>query len=331
MEVSEIIQSIDIPEYISQYIELEEKGGELWGLSPFKAERTPSFSLDPETGYWYDFSSGFGGNLIDFVIRHDDVGVREAVGILKKYANIVESEKNGNVKMEASRIAKRYRYHQKKTPVCTAKILSDDYMERFEFRRDKLKIWNDEGIPYDVMYKYGIRYDALDDRIVYPIRNYDGDIVSVCGRTCDPDYKEHGLRKYTYLQSIGTVDTIYGYYEHSRDIKEKKEFILFEGCKSVLKADAWGIKNTGAILTSHLSDNQFRFLLKLSNYYSVRIVFALDSDVDIMKDDNIKRLLSYARVDWVKNRNNMLQEKDSPVDAGEGIWQQLYYTREALN
>ena len=65
MEVADIIEAIDIAEYISQFVDLEEKGGELWGLSPFKDENTPSFSLNPEKGFWYDFSAGVGGNLID--------------------------------------------------------------------------------------------------------------------------------------------------------------------------------------------------------------------------------------------------------------------------
>lgn len=56
MELSELIESVDILEYISQYTEFTEKNGEYWALSPFKDEKTPSFSVRKETNSFYDFS-----------------------------------------------------------------------------------------------------------------------------------------------------------------------------------------------------------------------------------------------------------------------------------
>ena len=331
MEVSQIIESIDISEYIGQFVDLEEKGGELWGLSPFKEENTPSFSVNPQKGFWYDFSAGFGGNILDFIMRKDDVPLRQAIGILKRYANISEQEASGNPRLEASRVARRYRSQVKPPAKSTAKILPPDYMDRFEFRRDKLQVWADEGIPFDVMRRFCVRYDAFDDRIVYPIRDYDGNIISVCGRTLDPDYKEKGLRKYTYFQSIGTMDAIYGYPEAKASVLASREFILFEGAKSVMKMAGWGYENAGALLTSHLSPNQFRFLIRLSSFHGVRVVFALDSDVDITKDKNIQKLATYAGVDWVRNQLDLLQPKDSPVDQGRDVWDKLYTVRRRLS
>ncbi len=177
MEVADIIDAIDIAEYISQFVDLEEKGGELWGLSPFKAENTPSFSLNPEKGYWYDFSAGVGENLIDFVMRHENVSVKGAVNILRKYAHI--SDRDGTIvhRLEATGVARQYRNRVKPRAVTTAKPLSPNYMDRYEFRKDKLKIWADEGISWDIMRKYSIRYDAFDNSIVYPIKDYDGNII----------------------------------------------------------------------------------------------------------------------------------------------------------
>lgn len=331
MEVSEIIELIDIVEYISQYCEFEEKGGEFWSLSPFKEERTPSFSVRRETKTWYDFASGSGGNIIDFIMKHDNVTVREAVNTLKRYAHITEKNGEVSVRLEASRIAKKYRHRVKTPPKCTAKILPADYMSRYEFRRDKLQVWADEDITWDTMKRFGVRYDAFDNRIVYPIRDLDGNIISVCGRTLDPDFKEKGIRKYTYLNSIGTIATLCCWAENRQAILEQKEIILFEGVKSCLKMDGWGYKNTAAVLTSHLSQNQFEFLVKLANFHHVRIVFALDSDVNIMKDENIMRLLNYARVEWVQNFDGILEEKMAPVDAGKEIWDRLYAGRRQLN
>lgn len=332
MEVSDIIDAVDAVEFLSQYCEFEEKGGELWAISPFNpSERTPSFSLRPESKIWFDFSAGFGGNLIDFIVRKEHVDVRRAVNTLKKFAQIYEKDGEVVARMEAARIARRFRQQDKARPQMTAKFLPDNYMGRYEFRRDKLQLWADEGISWESMRKFGVRYDAFDDRIVYPIRDIRGNIFTVSGRTCDPQWKEKGLRKYTYLSSIGALDTVYGFFDNHSDILEQKEIILFEGAKSVLLADTWGIHHTGALLTSHLSQNQFEFLLRLSSFHGAAIVFALDSDVDILKDDQIRKLCSYARVSWVQNRGGLLEPKMAPVDRGLEVWQTLYEQRRKLS
>lgn len=331
MEVADIIEAADVEAYLSQFCDFEEKGGELWSISPFNpSEKTPSFSYRRETKCFYDFSVGFGGNVIDFIVRHDEVSVAVAVRKLKSFAHITESDEQAVVRMEASRIAKKYRTQVRPPGKSTAKVLPDDFMERYEFRREKLSLWVDEGISPDMLRRYQVRYDALDDRIVYPVRDYDGHIFCVSGRTCDPDYKAKKLRKYTYLGSIGTLNTIYGWAENFNAIVRKKEIILFEGAKSVMKAHGWGFDNCGALLTSHLSQNQFEHLIQLSSFYGVRVVFALDADVDVTRDEKVLRLTQYANVLWVKNRDGLLFEKEAPVDRGEDVWRRLYAMKESL-
>lgn len=319
-------------EYISQYVDLEQKGRELWGRSCFNEEKTPSFSVDPQKKYFYDFSAGFGGNLVDFVMAHDHCGVAQAINKLKQYAHISE-DANGNPVQRLSMvgIAKRYRSDKRAPPQCTAKILPDNYMDRYEFRKDKLKSWADEGISYDVMWKYQIRYDAFDDRIVYPVRNLDGKIFCVSGRTCDPDYKTKGIRKYTYTTSIGALPALYGFWENQASIMEKKEAIVFEGCKSVLKAIGYGYPNGIALLTSHLSNFQMESMIRLASFYGIRFVFALDSDIDITKDKNIMRLSRYAHVEWIKNKDDLLADKEAPVDQGKEVFDRLYYSRKRIS
>lgn len=300
-------------------------------MSPFKEEKTPSFSVNPEKGFWYDFSAGIGGNLVDFVMQMNNVPVRGAVNILRKYANIKDDDGKSTQHLEATKVAKRYRYRVKPKPTVLAKPLPENYMERYEFRRDKLQIWADEGIDWEIMRRFGVRYDAFDNRIVYPIRDYDGNIISVCGRTCDPDFKAKKIRKYTYFQEVGAIDTLYGFSDNKKSILQAKEIILFEGAKSCLKMAGWGLHNTAALLTSHLSQGQYRFLLRLSSWDDVRIVFALDSEVDITQDKNIMRLTRFSRVEWVKNMDGLLPEKDSPVDQGLEVFQKLYGERRRLS
>jgi len=332
VEVADIIEAVDIVEYMSQYCEFEEKGGELWAISPFNPnEKTPSFSLRPETKFFYDFSVGFGGNIIDFITKVDGISVRQAVQKLKAFAHITETEDGVVTRLEASRIAKKYRHQEKPTPQTTAKPLPERYMDRYEMRKEKLQPWADEGISWEAMKRFGVRYDAVDNRIVYPVRDYAGRIFCVSGRTCDPDFKQKGIRKYTYMGSIGTLDTIYGFAENQKAIQDMKEIILFEGAKSVMMAWGWGYENCGALMTSHLSQSQFEALLRLSNFHQIRITFALDADVDITKDARIMKLTQYAQVFWVRNRHKALEDKMAPVDKGRDIWEWLYNQREPLN
>lgn len=333
MDAADIVAAVNIEDYVSQYTDLEEKGGELWGISPFNTdEKTPSFSLDLQKRCFYDFSAGFGGNLVDFVMAHDHCTVGQAINKLKQFAHITEDKEGNPVqRLSVVSIAKRYRSDKRAPPKCTAKILPDNYMERYEFRKDKLQVWADEGIPFDVMWNYQIRYDAFDDRIVYPIRNLNGEIFCVSGRTCDPDYKAKGLRKYTYTSPIGALPTMYGFWENREAIMESKEAIVFEGCKSVLKSVSFGYPNAVALLTSHLSPFQLETMIKLASFHSIRFVFALDSDVDLSKDKNIMRLRQYARVEWIRNVRDMLGEKEAPVDRGKEVFEQLYKMRKKLS
>lgn len=331
MEVSDILEAIDMMEYMEQYCDFEERGGEFWALSPFKEENTPSFSVNPYKGFWYDFSAGLGGNLIDFVMKYHKVGLVDAINMLKKYAGITDKGGVTHKRLTAAKIAKKFRYSEKPKKLNVSKVLPDNAMAKYEFRKDKLKLWADEGISWEAMKHFNVMYDALDNRIVYPVKNLDGEIISICGRTCDPDFKAKHMRKYTYYQAIGTVDTLYGYSDNLESIMEQGEIILFEGAKSVMMAWGWGIKNTSAILTSHLSDNLFMSLVRLASYWNIRIVFALDSDVDITLDANIMRLCSYARVEWVQNRCNLLEDKDSPADKGETVFRKLYQERRRLS
>ena len=319
MELSELIESVDILEYISQYTEFTEKNGEYWALSPFKDEKNPSFSVRKETNSFYDFSSGIGGNVLTFIRYYDKCGYAEAIEKLKNYSGV-----DGNVvarkKLATVEVAKRFMPPKKVQKQSKSTVLPDDYMERYEKRPDKLAVWEREGISKGSLDKFGVYYDSFSDRLVYPIRNPDGKIVNVGGRTLDPAWKEKGLRKYTYFMAWGELKTIYGLAENMEGIREKGEIILFEGCKSVLLADTYGVQNTGAILTSHLNPNQMKLLVSLG----CRVVFALDKDVCIRDDHNIKRLKQFVNVEYIWDKEDLLGDKDSPVDRGQDTWKKLY-------
>lgn len=326
MELNELIKSIDIVEYISQFIDLTQRGDEWWGLSCFKSENTPSFSVRQEPPVFYDYSSGIGGNVFTFVKFYNKCNSRDAVEILKQYIGF-----NGEVfpkphKLSATTICRRYKKPLPQKKECKSMVLPDDYMSRYEKPKEKLDIWRREGISDNSLDRFQVYYDSFSDRLVYPIRSPSGEIVNIGGRTLDPDWKEKKQRKYCYFYPWGTMNTIYGLAENIEFIKKSKEIVLFEGCKSVLLADTWGIYNTGAILTSHLNPNQLKILIQLG----CRVVFALDKDVDITKDHNITKLKRFLNIEYIDDFNNLLSDKDSPVDKGFETFNKLYLSRKTL-
>ncbi len=322
MELSELIESVDILDYISQFTDFTEDNGEYWALSPLKDEKTPSFSVRREENAFYDFSSGIGGNVLTFIRYYFKCGYDEAIEKLKEYAG-AGGELTSRKRLSAVEIARRFSKPQKMKKSCKSTILPDDYMLRYEKCDEKLDVWRREGISDDSLRRFQVYYDRFSDRLVYPIRNPEGKIVNVGGRTLDPRWKEKKLRKYTYFKRWGEMNTIYGLAENLEFVKKKREIILFEGCKSVLLADTWGIRNTGAILTSHLNPNQMKILIQLG----CRVVFALDKDVCVREDRNIKRLKQFVRVEYIWDKGNLLDEKDAPVDKGPEVWQKLYEGR----
>lgn len=324
LELKELIQSVDIIEYISQFVDLTLKGEEYWGLSPFKDEKTPSFSVKKDPPFFYDYSSGIGGNLYTFVKEYNHCSNRETVEIIKKYAGYEGNVDVRDGKMAATLDCKRYMKPKSTTKQSSNSTVPSDYMTRYEKRDDKLAVWEREGISREVLDRFEVYYDGFSDRLVYPIRNLDGYIVNVGGRALDPKWKEKQMRKYTYLFSWGgAMAVIYGLYENMEAILKSKEVIIFEGCKSVLIASTWGIQNCAALLTSHLNPNQMKILARLG----CRVVFALDKEVDIRRDKQIDKLRRYVNCEYLFDSSNLLEEKDSPVDKGEEVFKKLYGAR----
>lgn len=325
MEIEDLIDSVDLVEYIGQFTDLELRGREYWGLSPLKDEDTPSFSIDPDKQCFYDFSSGKSGGILQFIKYYYNCSMHRAIKKLEEYAGV-----NGiairHEKLAALKVCKKYKAREKSDLVKAnkPKVMPERVMDKYPYDAEELQIWINEGITEEVMKEFGVRYDPITDRIVYPIRDMQGEIVNVGARTLDPDYKVKGLRKYSYLQGWnGGMEVIYGLHENLKYVKEKGYLILFEGAKSVLKAASWGIRNTGAILTSHLNPNQIHVLLSTCCLNNVAVVFALDKDINVANDNNIRKLTKFLNVFYLKDTEDLLDDKDSPVDKGLDVFKKL--------
>ena len=324
LELSDLVAAVDLAAYVGQYCELEQRrDGCYWGLSPFKEERTPSFNIDPGKQLYYDFASGQGGDALQFAKDYHGVGTAEAAKLLMAYADIAE-DFQGTVRLDAAKIAKQYRPRQQTKGEVQLSALPDDYMDAmYERAPDKLAIWLAEGIAAESVERFQVRYDSVSNRLVFPVRSMDGSIINVCGRTLDADFKVKRIPKYIYMRSIGAMPTIFGFADNEQFICDANQLILFEGSKSVMLADTWGLRNTGAILTSHLSEWQMRELIRLQ----IPVVFALDKEIDPREDKRIRRLSKYVTVEAIVDSGGLLGPQMAPVDVGAEAFQALFNAR----
>ena len=183
MDVNELLKSIDIVDLVSHYVDLEEKNGEYWGLSPFKDEKTPSFSVRRETGRFYCFASGIGGTAITFLKYFYKCSTTEAIEMLKEYAGVGgELDFKQNSKLVATIACKKYEKPRAQKKPEKSTILPTNFMDRYSRPKDKLDVWKGEGISQEALDKFQVCYDAFSNRLVYPVRNTTGDIVNIGGR-----------------------------------------------------------------------------------------------------------------------------------------------------
>jgi len=91
--VDEIFQTARIEEVIGDFVNLKKSGQNFKGLSPWANEKTPSFMVSPSKQIFKDFSSGKGGNVVSFLMEHEQMSFPEALKYLaKRYGIEVEEE-----------------------------------------------------------------------------------------------------------------------------------------------------------------------------------------------------------------------------------------------
>lgn len=322
-DAEDIVEEVDIVEYISQYVDLQRKGTEYFGLCPFHSDINPSFSVTPESKCWYCFGCHKGGSVIEFAREINHWWYSEAISNLAKYANLDINTTHQPRHLSVTKVMKSFAPPQSKEKAATYQIMRDDVMMQYQKCGKEADIWRNEGISDAIMTKYQVRYDPMSQRLVFPIRNPQGKIINISGRTLDPEWKTKKLRKYNYYTSLGRLDTLYGLSENLDEIKRKREIIIFEGAKSVFKADQWGFGNAVAALTSRINPYQLQILVKLG----CRVVFAFDEEVNVRGIDTIKTLRHFVPVEIVVNHGKVLAEKMSPVDVTKEVWEFLYNNR----
>jgi DNA primase len=185
------------------------------------------------------------------------------------------------------------------------------------------KKFTDEGISLKTQKKFGICYDMISSRIVIPIHDLKGNLVTFKGRSII----DNGIKYIAYYPFNG-LDILFGYYQNFFNIIQKGEVIVFEAEKSVFKSDTMGVDNTLAIMRHKLSSQQKDALLRLQ----VPITFGFDKDISaseiilLLEDLN-----GLADIYIMYDRSESLNGKNSPVDEGRKTFDELYNNKITLS
>lgn len=328
--INEIIENVDIVEFIGEYVDLKKENKRYFGLCPFHSEKTPSFCVEPESHLYYCFGCGNGGTVITFCRKYLHMKYDEAIQYLSSLAGIDAQKKEVCSSVKLFKQMKR-----KKDIVCEKpkphNIIKPYILTTFEYK--EITEWENEGIPQEIMTQYGVAYDRhlnpRYDRIVYPVYDLSGNLINVKGRALCANYKEQRIPKYQNYYAVGDLDYFQGMNYNYNDILEAKEIIIFESFKSVMKAKSFGYNNAVSSETCTLTLFQVRLLIQMH----VDVVIAFDNDIPLSKVKNsheISILSKFTNVYVVVDKNGLLGDKslkNAPVDCGKEIWEQLYKER----
>lgn len=224
-------------------------------------------------------------------------------------------------------------------------------MNCFSRNKKYLKVWEKEGISFDAMDKFGIKFDMIRNRMVIPIYDDKGIFVGAKVRNFNQEDIENG-RKYMPLihnNEIYTYDKgkiLYGLNFNKKNIKNAKRAIIFESEKSTILYESLYVGNKAvSIGGSNVSIYQAELL---KQYKVETVVLALDNDYSLLPNENgeydkyfgLYKMLKEANkldakgfnveivYDW---EQSFLENKDAPIDKGREIWNKLYRNRKNFN
>ena len=224
-------------------------------------------------------------------------------------------------------------------------------MNCFSRNKKYLKIWEKEGISFDAMDKFGIKFDMIRNRMVIPIYDDKGVFIGAKVRNFNQEDIENG-RKYMPLihnNEIYTYDKgkiLYGLNFNKKNIKNAKRAIIFESEKSTILYESLYVGNKAVSIGG---SNVSIYQTELLRQYKVEtVVLALDNDYSLLPNENgeydkyfgLYKMLREANkldakgfnveivYDW---EQTFLENKDAPIDKGREVWNKLYRNRKNFN
>ena len=300
--LNEIKLRLKVSQVVGKTVQLKKRGKEFVGLSPFKNEKTPSFTVNDEKEFYHCFSTGEHGNIFDFLMKTKSIGFGEAVKTLaseagmqpyrfsnfdqkkdlrfqtyKKILNDYSNYFSQKLFDETNKEALDYLYNRG---------LNRNIIEEFNlgyvpwknsFYEDLLKKYSEEEINTTGLYfknnKTGKFVDRFNSRIIFPVNNITGDTIAFGGRII----RDSKLAKYinspeTEFYKKGNV--IFNL-DKAKDTRSKTDDVLIvEGYMDVVSVYASGLKNVIANSGTALTERQINLIWK---FFSNPII-CLDGD-----------------------------------------------------
>ena len=204
--------------------------------------------------------------------------------------------------------------------------------------------WINEDISPDTMDYFNIKFSISRNSIIIPHYNINGELVGIRERALDEEQIER-YGKYHPIEIEGKMYShqlslnLYGLDRVKDNIKRRKKIIIAEGEKSCLKSYEYYHDNSIMVAScgSHINKNQIKLLLK--NFDLNEIIIAYDKeytncreliDYSIRMKEMCRKYSEYCKFSFIRDTKNLLQYKDSPIDRGKEIFEELFNEREIV-
>ena len=300
--LDEIKLRLKVSQVVGKSVQLKKRGKEFIGLSPFKNEKSPSFTVNDEKEFYHCFSSSEHGNIFDFLMKTKSIGFGEAVRTLAAEAGMQpyrfsNFDKKKDLRFQNYKnIFKDYSkyFHQQlflennkdALDYLLKRGLNTNVIKEFQlgyvpwknnFYDDLLKKYNEEDIALTGLYykndKTGKNVDRFNSRIIFPVNNISGDTIAFGGRII----RESKLAKYinspeTEFYKKGNM--IFNLDKAKDSRAETDEVIIVEGYMDVVSVYSSGLKNVIANSGTALTERQIDLIWK---FFSNPII-CLDGD-----------------------------------------------------
>ncbi len=279
---------------ISQRVRLTRRGREYTGLCPFHSEKTPSFTVSEEKGFFYCFGCGAHGDVISFIMQADGLSFSDAVKHLSQAAGLkstLYSNYDYSIKtsteysdlLDVMEMATRFYEKQLRLPTGKNGLeylynrgLNDEIIAAFRLGfappgNAGSTTLKREGINETLLVEGGLLihpknggspYDTFRDRVIFPITDIRGRVIAFGGRTL-------GTAQPKYLNSVATPlfrkgDVLYGLAQARSPALEKGTVLVTEGYMDVIALAGAGFSHTVAQLGTVLTEGQLAVLWRLA-------------------------------------------------------------------
>ncbi|PPR63263.1 MAG: DNA primase [Alphaproteobacteria bacterium MarineAlpha3_Bin7] len=302
--LDQVKDQVGLADFIGKRVKLIKRGRDFLGLCPFHNEKTPSFTVNEEKGFFHCFGCGEHGSLFDFVMKIDNMSFRDAVERLAEDAGIPVPELNTKSKEQISRQKRAFDLLEHATCFYEENLTKGEGHGAFQYligrglNKEIIKKFRlgfagpgstilkdtflrrgfDEKLMLDVgliveSKKGGKPYDRFRNRIIFPVENISGKIIAFGGRVM-------GDGEPKYLNSPETQlfqkrNNLYGMRESIDYIRKNGEAIVVEGYTDVIALHQHGFPGSVSPLGTALSESQMQLIWK----YCRNPVLCFDGDI----------------------------------------------------